>query len=295
MISDASRRKKGGLTIKTVIYLDELLLVNFVIGAALLLGAGLLSARSCTGWRLLAGSGAAALASLGLLLPELPTPAAFLYKALTCCGTVAAAYGVPGVRSFARLCGWYVLLNLLLCGAVVLPGVQSANLCLYLPLSPGRLLVSCGAVYAVLRGLLYCFGRAQSRSFPAVLEVQGVSLPVQAFCDTGFSVQDPLTGKAVVLVHSPSVQALLPEALRQFLDASFRDGSALPPPGLGVQMVPCSTVTGKSLLPAVPGTRLQCGKKCVGGFLVAFCGPDVPAEHWTLLLGSELARELGRD
>ena len=56
---------------KTVIYLDELLLVNFAVGAALLLGAGLLAGRACTGWRLLAGSGAAALASLGLLLPEL--------------------------------------------------------------------------------------------------------------------------------------------------------------------------------------------------------------------------------
>ena len=63
---------------KTVIYLDELLLVNFVLGAALLLCAGLLSARECSGVRLLAGSAAAALASLGLLLPELPGPVAFL-------------------------------------------------------------------------------------------------------------------------------------------------------------------------------------------------------------------------
>ena len=91
---------------KTVLYLDELLLVNFALGAALLLGAGLLAGRSCTGARLLAGSGAAALASLGLLLPELPGPLAVLYKAATCCGAVAAAYGVPGRRGFARLCGW---------------------------------------------------------------------------------------------------------------------------------------------------------------------------------------------
>ena len=47
---------------KTVLYLDELLLVNFALGAALLLGAGLLAGRSCTGARLGAGSGAAALA-----------------------------------------------------------------------------------------------------------------------------------------------------------------------------------------------------------------------------------------
>ena len=40
---------------KTVIYLDELLLTNFLAAAALLLGAGLLCARQCSGLRLMAG------------------------------------------------------------------------------------------------------------------------------------------------------------------------------------------------------------------------------------------------
>lgn len=206
---------------KTVIYLDELLLTNFLAAAALLLGAGLLCARQCSGLRLMAGSAAAAAASLGILLPELPGPAAFLYKVFTCCTAVAAAYGVPGLRNFVQLCVWYLLLNLLLCGAVLLPGVQSANLCVYLPLSPGRLLLCCGAVLAVLRGVLFCFGRAGTRCFSAVLELEGAVLSVQAFCDTGFSVQDPLTGQAVVLVYYPAVRSALPQELRTFLDCYF--------------------------------------------------------------------------
>ena len=40
---------------KTVVFVDELLLVNFAAAAALLLGAGLLCGRSCTGLRLCAG------------------------------------------------------------------------------------------------------------------------------------------------------------------------------------------------------------------------------------------------
>ena len=192
-----------------MIYLDELLLTNFLAAAALLLGAGLLCARQCSGLRLMAGSAAAAAASLGILLPELPEPAAFLYKVFTCCAAVAAAYGVPGLRNFVQLCVWYLLLNLLLCGAVLLPGVQSANLCVYLPLSPGRLLLCCGAVLTVLRGVLFCFGRAGTRCFAAVLELEGAVLSVQAFCDTGFSVQDPLTGQAVVLVYYPAVRSAL--------------------------------------------------------------------------------------
>ena len=49
---------------KTVVFVDELLLVNFAAAAALLLGAGLLCGRSCTGLRLCAGSAAAAVSTL---------------------------------------------------------------------------------------------------------------------------------------------------------------------------------------------------------------------------------------
>ena len=110
---------------KTVVFVDELLLVNFAAATALLLGAGLLCGRSCTGLRLCVGSAAAAASTLALLAPPWHAPLAILYKIASCCGVVAVCYGVPGARSFARLCGWYAALNGLLCGAVVLPGVQA--------------------------------------------------------------------------------------------------------------------------------------------------------------------------
>ena len=224
-------------------------------------------------------------------LPELPEPAAFLYKVFTCCAAVAAAYGVPGLRNFVQLCVWYLLLNLLLCGAVLLPGVQSANLCVYLPLSPGRLLLCCGAVLAVLRGVLFCFGRAGTRCFAAVLELEGAALSVQAFCDTGFSVQDPLTGQAVVLVYYPAVRSALPPELRTFLDRYFACGTA-PPPELRVRLVPCTTIAGHCVLPAVPAKALRTSKGSAAGILAAFCRPEAQ-QPWTALLGSELAVQLG--
>ena len=130
---------------KTVVFVDELLLVNFAAAAALLLGAGLLCGRSCTGLRLCAGSAAAAVSTLVLLAPPWPAPLAVLYKIASCCGVVAVCYGVSGARSFARLCGWYAALNGLLCGAVVLPGVQANNLSVLLPVRPGQLLLCCAA------------------------------------------------------------------------------------------------------------------------------------------------------
>lgn len=234
---------------KTVVFVDELLLVNFAAAAALLLGAGLLCGRSCTGLRLCAGSAAAAVSTLVMLAPPWPAPLAVLYKIASCCGVVAVCYGVAGARSFARLCGWYTALNGLLCGAVVLPGVQANNLSVLLPVRPGQLLLCCAGVYGLLRG------------------------------------------RRVVLVQYPPLRSRLPAPLRAYLDSWFASGTA-PPPGLRVQFVPCAAVTGHCLLPAVPAALCR-GQRRVPGLLAAFCAPDAPTGAWTLLLGDDVAEEVG--
>lgn len=280
--------------LKTVIFVDELLLVNFAVGAVLLLGTGLLCGRACTGLRLCAGSAAAALCTLALLAPPWPAFAAVLYKAVSCCAVVAAVYGVPGPRGFAQLCAWYTLLNFVLCGAVVLPGVQANNFSVCLPVRPGQLLVCSGAVYAVLRGVLAVFGRTRRSCFAAVLELPQAALPVQAYHDTGFALQEPLSGRAVVLVQYPAVRSGLPQPLCRWLDAYFAGSPAPPPPELGVRLVPCSTVAGHCMLPAVPAVALRVGSCRVPGLLAAFCAPEVPAGPWTLLLGDDVAEQIPR-
>ena len=276
---------------KTVVFVDELLLVNFVISAALLLCAGLLCGRACTGLRLCIGSGAAALSTLALLAPAWPTLLALFYKAGTCCAVVAAVYGLPGVRSFFQLCAWYIALNFALCGTVILPGVQTNNLNICLPVSPGRLLLCCIGVYGLLRGLLLCFGRPRRGCFAAVLELSGVSVPVQAFHDTGFALQEPLTGSKVVLVQYAPLRTTLPVPLRAYLDDWFAGTDPVPPPELGLRFVPCSTVAGHNLLPAVPAV-LRVGTTHIPGLLAAFCAPLPSPAPWTLLLGDDVGELL---
>ena len=89
---------------KTVVFVDELLLVNFAAAAALLLGAGLLCGRCCTGLRLCVGSAAAAASTIALLAPPWPAPLAILYKIA---GAPGAAFAVlrRGVCAAARAAG----------------------------------------------------------------------------------------------------------------------------------------------------------------------------------------------
>lgn len=145
-----------------------LLLTNFVLGALFLLAAGLVSGQRCSGGRALCGAAVAAASSLALLAPTAPWSVGLLYKGGTGALAVAAAYGWPGWRAFVRLLAWFWLLNLMLTGAVLLPGARMEvnNLSVYLPLSPEVLLVSAGCVYGGLTLALHLLGDGKKACFP---------------------------------------------------------------------------------------------------------------------------------
>ena len=102
---------KGAGHIRTVIYLDVLLLVNFVTTALFLLAAGLLSGVTASGWRVTAGAALGAVASLILLAPTAPWPLGLAYQTATGAVIVLAAYGWPGARCFLRLAAWFMALR----------------------------------------------------------------------------------------------------------------------------------------------------------------------------------------
>ena len=275
--------------IKTVIYLDVLLLTNFALTLLFLLAAGLLAGVECRAGRLLLGGAAGAASSLALLAPEAPDAAALLYKVSTAALTVAAAYGWPGGRCFARLVGWFCAGNLLLAGALLLPGAQTNNGCIYLPLSPGALLAGAGGVVLAVQGVLRFLGRGGGQVFPARLTVADTALDVRAFCDTGFSVQEPLSGRAVVLVRFGAVQGRLPPALGTYLEQHFAGAAPLPVPALGVRLVPCTTVAGHCILPAVPASLCCTGSPAGQGrtehLYAAFADLPPPPDGWEVLVG----------
>ena len=186
---------------------------------------------------------------------------------------------------------WFILLNLTLTGALLLPGAACNNLSFYLPVSPGLLLASTAGVCGVVEGVLHVLGRSGPACFGAELSVAGQVVPLSVFCDTGFHVQEPLSGRAVVLVRLDAVP--LPAELRAYLDACLAGVGAEPRPEWGVRFVPCQTVAGHCLLPALPAALASNGRK-QDGIYAAFCDMPPPPGGWTALVSAETAALLGK-
>ena len=95
-----------------------------------------------------------------------------------------------------------------------------------------------------------------------------------------------------MLVRFSAVEARLPPALRTYLKETFSGSGILPPPELGVRLVPCDTVAGHCLLPAVPAQALRWAargrQRTRHGLYAAFCDLPPPPPGWTLLVGSDV-------
>lgn len=214
--------------IKTVIYLDVLLLVNFLVAYFLLQAAGLLSSQHAAFSRMVCASGIASLSALILFAPELSYPAQILYKILTACAVVGVAFGLQGLRRFVTAVCWYAALNILLAGlciAVILrtgtPLLQTANLTVYLRISPVVLLLlsaaSCGAVWLVLH---FSGSTPQTtRTIGIEFELCGAPVRLRATLDTGCHLKDPVTCLPVLLISWPAAKGRLPGRVNAFFGA----------------------------------------------------------------------------
>lgn len=281
---------------KTVIYLDVLLLVNFIVGYFLLRSAGIACGVCPPFARNLLGAAAAALASLVLFLPPLPAPAQIVFGAAGALLAAGAAFPWQGARMYLRLTVWYFALNTGLAGLLMLfigrgwlPGGQTNNLAVYAPISPRILFAGALAVYLCVRVLCLFLPKEQAET--AVWEIQfpNAAAAVKVLRDTGFSAREPATARPVLLVSLPAVKDSLPPPAADFLAAWFAGENQPPPRGYRFCLVPLHTAGGPLLAPAFR-LNVCCGGRLRSGIPVAF-SPYVLGGGIQALAGPELFDE----
>lgn len=285
---------------KTVIYLDILLLVNFLTGYFLLLGTDWLAGAGSADRHLLLGALASALSTLIVLAPTLPGLVSLLYKVISGGLIIWITFGWRGWRPFFRSLGWFVLLNIGLAGLVLLAvtrggfsNMQVHNLSVYINLSPPLLVGSVVCMYGLVRLMLFLFGHPSTDQLWK-LELcfkpeQTVSL--SAFYDTGFFLKDPFGGGQVVMVSWTSAQSRLPDSINRFLRDYFNGENPLPPEGLRFRLIPCRSAGSSAALPGFVISKAQLigPNRCCEAQnpTVVFCPEPLRDGRFDALFGSE--------
>lgn len=248
-----------------IIYIDVLLVFNLYISYFLIRSAALLLRIRISPKRCLLAATAGALSSLLILLPAIPTLICVLIKASVGVITVLIAFGKGSKRDIAMrslviltVCFVYSGLMLAVWNFAAPLGMVCSNGVTYFDIPISAIAVLTIISYCIIK-LIRCFAdkRINTCECAKVSITNGnSSVTLNGFADTGNGLCDPFSGKPVIICTADSLNSILPDNVRHYLD---KDVESIE----GIRLVPCNTVTAEGLIPIFTADTISVDKKPV--------------------------------
>jgi len=207
------------------VYLDLVMLLNFLIDLLLLAGASRISGFPVSWGRTALGAALGGLYAGCCMVPGFRFLGNFLWRCVSLGLMSAIAFGVS--RSGVRRCLLFVLLSMALGGVALCVGSGGIKGLL----AGGAVLVLCGAGFRNPPG---------SREYvPVELNWDGKRERLLALRDTGNSLRDPVTGQSVLVVDADIARNLLGLTRQQLLSPVETVAAGAFP---GLRLIPYRTV-----------------------------------------------------
>ncbi|MCD8049020.1 MAG: sigma-E processing peptidase SpoIIGA [Clostridia bacterium] len=281
----------------TVIYIDVLFAVNFIINILLIEASGVILRLSSVWYRTLFASALGALYAVCVFFPNLHLLYTFLMKIAFSALIVAVAYKTKNFRSFLRLWATFYAVSFVFggCVAAVLSltelgrktGAIYSNGIIYLNLPWQTLFVSTLIAYI----LVLILGRVRKKRIACdaakrIVEIRlgKKSVSLNAIIDTGNSLFDPITGDPVMVAEYDAVKPLLPEGEGSLLESMSRAG-------LKVRLIPFSSVgVDGGIMPAFLPDAVTIENRAVKRCVVCICSRSLSQMgEYRALLNPQLA------
>ncbi len=217
--------KGGALSLETV-YVDILILTNFIADYFLLLLTAFMSSVEVKRWRLLLGAGAAALSSLLIFAPEMSLALEIPVKLAVSLVIVFVAFGFANLKRYIKATLVFYAANAILAGGAMLVwsvfaprGLVVRNGAVFYNISPVVLIVTCAAVYVISLVVSKMISRRRSRGreYSVVLEFEGKKAEVKGIVDSGNMLRDAISGSPVIVCDFDKVSCLLDSELKEIM------------------------------------------------------------------------------
>lgn len=246
---------------KITIYADVLIIINFLVNYLLLRGAAILSGYGQSRWRIVLSALVGSLFSLLIFIDIESAVLLLLIKfavLLLCC---LIAFGFVNLRVFIRNFLCFLGINALSAGLLMLMADKSNvvyhnNLFFYFNISPIFLVGCMIVVFLALNIFSYVFkDKNVGQTCKIELSFNEASVELTGFYDTGFKLNDILSGKGVMLCGLESVKA----ALNQDTIKDITGFNANKNIESGTRFTPVfySTINGGGVLPAIKPQKVK--------------------------------------
>lgn len=279
-----------------VIYIDILLITNFLISYFLLLGSAVLSGYTFNRKNIVFSAIIGAFSCLYILCNQQAWFLNLIYKIFTLFICSVAAFGFANKRRLFIQMAVYIFLNMLLTGITAAVGLKSNivygnNMFYYISINPVTLVLSSAVIYI----LITVFEIVKDKISPQKLYMLDVIFKdftvvgIPAFYDSGFKIKDIVSNNDVIIVSSEKIQEKIPQKLygqiKGFIREEFSEVEHNFTP------VFFSTLSGGGMLPAVKAEYINVNGKKINNILVAFTDNSL-SENVTAIFGTDIRKQL---
>lgn len=279
-----------------VIYIDVLMITNFVISYFLLIAASIVSGYTYNRKRIVFSAATGAVCCLYILadINNLFFNLAFKIISLIICAVIAFGFSAKKKLMIQGL--WYMFLNMLLTGLIGVAADSSTeiyqqNLFYYLNINPLLLVVSSVVIYI----FILIFAIIKEKISPMTLYTADIIFKefalenIKLFYDSGFKLKDIVSNNDVVIVSFEKTKANLPERIQnnvnRFLSEEYQfvDCKFIP--------VFFNTIQGEGIVPAIKAEYMIIENKKIENILIAFVKNNL-SENVTGMFGNDIKKQL---
>lgn len=279
-----------------VIYLDVLIVANFIIGYFLLLATAVLSGYTYSRKKIILSALLGALSSVVIFLDIKYMFLDMVIKVSILFICIVVAFGYKSAKKFTVQIMYYIFLNMLLTGMVIFASqktdiIYQNNMFFYFDINPITLVIFSLIIYAVITVCQLVkekISTSQTIELSVVFEAD-TQIKLKAFHDTGFGIKDIINNKDVILVDYSVVKNRLSDGLQKMIEEYFLKGIVQS----SEKIVPIffSTVTGEGSLPAIKAMEVLYNGKSIDNILLALSKNPL-SENVEAIFGNDINKQL---
>lgn len=284
------------MVITMIIYVDVLIITNFIITYFLLIASAVLSGYTYNRKKIALAAVAGAVCCMYIFIQQESFVADMLIKlfSLVICSSIA--YGFVNIRKTAIQSICFAFLNMLLTGIVIAVSFKSTkiyenNMFYYFSINPVILVLFSLAIYLTITMFEFFKNKISPQQIYCIdiffsnFSITGIC----AFYDSGFKVKDIISNKDIIIVEFRKVEEYLPLALKNDICNFFREDYE----NIREKFIPVffSTISGKGMIPAIKAEYILTEGKKTENIIVGFSentlGEDIQA-----IFGTDIKKQL---
>jgi stage II sporulation protein GA (sporulation sigma-E factor processing peptidase) len=284
---------------ETGVYVDVLLVLNYIINMLLLMCAAKLAGRSPARRRIVAAALFGSVSSLTIFLPSMGFAVEFLARLAISGGIILIAFRWMSAKTFFKELFLFFAVSFFFAGIMLglwlllkPNGMLFYNGIVYFDISFISLIVATVAAYAVL-SLFHRFsrnGRIKPDIYRVFVYLGNTVVALNGLVDSGNALCEPFSGLPVMVCGLEDVESLLPDgAVRAIRSENYTNIEGKAP---FFRAIPYSDVSGSGVIPAFRPDRIELhtkrGKKVVESVYIGVTRHPVGNDSYEAILNPDI-------